>query len=73
LIIIKNINKIVINMKRACKICKRIISAGHICPACKSGDTTTSFQGTVVVFDTENSEIAKKLSISENGKYAIKV
>jgi len=36
------------------------------------GETTSSFQGMVVIFDTE-SEIAKKLGITTPGKYAIKV
>jgi RNA polymerase subunit RPABC4/transcription elongation factor Spt4 len=59
-------------MARACKICKRIIAHGNICPGCKSGETTTSFQGIVTVFDV-NSEIAKKLGITEPGKYALRV
>ncbi len=59
-------------MKRACKICKAIIQAGNICPNCKSGDTTTSYQGTVIIFNTD-SEIAKKLSIGATGKYALRV
>ena len=59
-------------MKRACKICRRIIIQGNICPSCKSSDTTSSFQGIVTVFDIE-SEIAKKLDIKEPGKYAMKV
>lgn len=59
-------------MKRACKICKRVITKGNICPSCKSSDTTGSFQGTVVIFSTE-SELAKKMGITEPGKYALKV
>ncbi len=58
-------------MKRACKRCKRILK-GNVCPVCKDSETTTSFQGIVVIFDPE-SEIAKKLGITEPGKYAIKV
>ncbi len=46
---------------------------GNICPECKSGETTSSFQGTVIVFDVETSEVAKKLGIAGNGRYAIKV
>jgi len=59
-------------MKRACKICKTIIQTGNICPNCKSGDTTTSFQGTIIVFNTD-SEIAKKLGIETTGKFALRV
>jgi len=59
-------------MKRACKICKRIIPQGNICPNCKAGETTPNFQGIIFVFDRE-SEIAKKIGITEPGKYALKV
>ena len=56
--------------RRACKICKRIGKSTK-CAVCKN-ETTTSFQGTVAIFDVE-SEIAKKLGIVEPGVYAIKV
>ena len=59
-------------MKKACKSCRRIVEKGSVCPACKSTDLTSSFQGIVVVFDVE-SEIAKKLGIAAPGKYAVKV
>jgi len=58
--------------KRACKICQRVIMQGNICPSCKSGETTTSFQGTVVVFDP-SSEVGQKLGIKEPGRYALRV
>jgi DNA-directed RNA polymerase subunit E" len=45
---------------------------GSVCPACKSTDLTSSFQGIVVIFDVE-SGIAKSLGITSPGKYAIKV
>ncbi|MFH0949442.1 MAG: transcription elongation factor subunit Spt4 [Candidatus Aenigmatarchaeota archaeon] len=57
--------------KKACRACKRIIK-GNMCPVCKSNDTTSTFQGVVVIIDPE-SEIAKKLGITAPGKYAIKV
>ncbi len=59
-------------MKRACKNCKRILEKGNVCPVCRGTEITTSFQGTVVIFDPE-SEIAKKLGITAPGKYAVKV
>ena len=59
-------------MKKACKDCKAIVIKGNICPVCKSTNTTSSFQGVVVIFDPE-SEIAKKLEITAPGKYAVKV
>ncbi|HLD49031.1 MAG TPA: transcription elongation factor subunit Spt4 [archaeon] len=57
--------------KKACKECKRILK-GSTCPVCKTNNTTNNFQGVVVIFDPE-SEVAKKLSITAPGKYAIKV
>lgn len=58
-------------VKRACRNCKRILK-GTTCPVCKTSNITTSFQGTVVIFDV-NSEIAKKMGVTAPGKYAIKV
>ena len=58
-------------VKRACRNCKRILK-GTTCPVCKTSNITTSFQGTIVIFDV-NSEIAKKLGVTAPGKYAIKV
>lgn len=57
--------------KRACKICKRILKTS-MCPACKTNETTTSFQGVVVIFDIQ-SEIAKRLNIETPGRYAVRV
>lgn len=57
--------------KKACKSCKRILT-GNTCPVCKTSETTTTFQGTVVIFDA-NSDIAKKLGITAPGKYAVRV
>ncbi len=57
-------------VRRACKQCKRIVKA-NVCPVCK-GDTTTTFKGTIVIFDVE-SDLAKKLGITAPGTYALKV
>lgn len=58
--------------KKACRTCKRIVEKGTMCPVCNTKDLTTSFQGVVVIFDTD-SEIAKKLEITAPGKYALKM
>ena len=58
-------------VKRACRDCKRILK-GNTCPVCKNNNITTSFQGTIVIFDV-NSEVAKKMGVTAPGKYAIKV
>ena len=57
-------------VKKACRQCKRIVK-GNLCPVCKT-ETTTNFQGIVVIFDTE-SAIAKKMGITAPGTYAIRV
>ncbi|HLD39023.1 MAG: transcription elongation factor subunit Spt4 [Candidatus Aenigmatarchaeota archaeon] len=58
-------------VKRACRDCKRVLK-GTTCVVCKTNNITTSFQGTVIIFDV-NSEIAKKMGVTAPGKYAIKV
>lgn len=58
-------------VRRACRDCKRIVKS-TTCPVCKTNNTTTNFQGTVVIFDVE-SVVAKKLGITAPGTYAIKV
>lgn len=58
-------------VRRACRDCKRILK-GTTCLVCKTSNTTTNFQGTVVIFDPE-SVVAKKLGATAPGTYAIKV
>jgi len=57
-------------MRKACKKC-RFITTETICPVCKSEELSTRFSGSVVIFDSENSEIAKKLGIKQKGEYAL--
>ena len=57
--------------QKACKVCN-IIYEGDKCPKCGSKESTESFKGRIVVFDSEKSEIAKKLGIKEKGNFAIK-
>jgi len=56
---------------RACKICKKIYE-GDKCPECGSQEHTEEFKGRVMIFDSENSEIAKNLKVKKAGLYAIK-
>lgn len=56
---------------RACKQCS-FISESDVCPRC-GGQTSKDWQGFLAVTDFEKSEIAKKMGISSNGKYALKV
>lgn len=56
---------------KACKQCS-FISEDDVCPRC-GGQTSREWQGFLSVIDFEKSEIAKRMGISANGKYALKV
>ena len=57
---------------KACKICNKIYEEGNKCPKCEAKESTDSFKGRIVVFDSEKSEIAEKLDIKDKGNFAIK-
>ncbi len=56
---------------RACKVCS-LISNEEACPRC-GGQTSREWQGYIVVIDHEKSDIAKKMGITSNGRYALRV
>ena len=56
---------------KACKDCS-FISEDDVCPRC-GGQTSKDWQGYLAVMDFEKYEIAKRMGISDNGKYALKV
>ncbi len=58
---------------KACKNCHLIITEGHVCPGCNSGELTDKWSSYIIVFDPENSEIAKKIGAKAPGKYAVRV
>ncbi len=58
-------------MELACKDCHRIIEK-NVCE-CGSDSLSKEWSGFIIVLDAENSELAKKLSIKKEGKYALKV
>ncbi len=55
----------------ACKSCN-FISEVNVCPRC-GGECSKEWQGMVVIADFEKSDIAKKMGITANGTYALKV
>jgi len=57
--------------QRACKNCN-LIYEGDKCPGCGSQEYAEDIKGKIMVFDPENSEIAKKVGISKKGLYTIK-
>jgi DNA-directed RNA polymerase subunit E" len=58
--------------EKACSIC-HFITKENICPKCKTSSLSDDFSGIVIVFDPENSAIAKAMNIKEKGHYALKV
>jgi DNA-directed RNA polymerase subunit E" len=58
--------------KKACTNC-HFITKDNVCPKCRSTSLSEDFNGIVIIFDPENSAIAKAMSIKKNGRYALKV
>ena len=56
---------------RACKMC-RVISEEDKCHICGE-KTSREWQGYLIMVDHQRSEIAKKVGIEADGKYALKV
>jgi len=58
--------------EKACRNCN-FITGGNTCPVCKGASLSEDWSGYIVVLDPENSEIAKRLRITQPGKYALRV
>jgi len=58
--------------EKACTSC-HTITAGNVCPKCKTSSLSDDFSGLVIIFDPEGSAIAKAMNIKEKGQYALKV
>jgi DNA-directed RNA polymerase subunit E" len=56
---------------RACKSCA-LLSEEQVCPKC-GGQTSKEWQGYIAILDASKSEIAKRMRITQNGKYALRV
>ena len=56
---------------RACKNCS-FITEEDTCPLCR-GHTSKEWQGYVVIIDHSKSEIAQRMGINVNGKFALRV
>lgn len=56
---------------KACKECS-FLDEADICPRC-GGQMSVEWRGFLAVTDFEKSEIAKRMGISANGRYALKV
>lgn len=58
--------------EKACRNCN-FITEESTCSACGGAQLSGDWSGYVVVLDPENSEIAKRLNITQSGKYALRV
>ena len=58
---------------KACRVCKKIVEEGEVCPACNSDELSDRFSGLLIILDAEKSEIGKISEIKSPGRYAVKV
>jgi DNA-directed RNA polymerase subunit E" len=58
--------------EKACSTC-HLITTGNICPRCKTPTLSDDFSGLIIIFDKEDSAIARTMNIKEKGRYALKV
>jgi DNA-directed RNA polymerase subunit E" len=58
--------------EKACREC-HIISGGSTCPSCKAASLSDDFSGLVIIFDPEDSAIARAMKVEEKGRYALRV
>jgi len=58
-----------------CRECHRVLADGEedACPACGSTSLTEDWAGYVIIAHPEESEIARKMEVTEPGTYALKV
>ena len=59
-------------MSRACRNCKIIIEE-NICPICRGTDLSDDYSGLLVVLEPEGSQMAQKMEIKKEGRYALKI
>jgi DNA-directed RNA polymerase subunit E" len=58
--------------EKACREC-HLISGGSTCPNCKTASLSDDFSGLVIIFDPEDSAIARAMKVEEKGRYALRV
>jgi len=58
--------------EKACSTC-HVITTGNICPRCKTPTLSDDFSGLLIIFNPEDSAIAKVMNIKKEGRYALKV
>lgn len=58
--------------EKACRECS-YLTTETTCPNCKSTSFSDDYSGLVIIFDPENSAIAKAMKATKKGRYALKV
>ncbi|RLF49505.1 MAG: DNA-directed RNA polymerase subunit E [Thermoplasmata archaeon] len=56
---------------RACRKC-HYITESDTCPIC-GGDTSKDWHGCIIIVDHKKSALAKKMNVSVNGRFALRV
>ena len=58
---------------KACRQCRKVIETGDTCPDCEGTSFSSFWKGYVLLINPEQSEIAKKMGIEKQGKYALRL
>lgn len=56
--------------RKVCRNC-RLFVTGSSCPLCNESNFSHSWKGMVIINDPNESEIAKKLGITQKGTYCL--
>lgn len=59
-------------VEKACRECS-YLTTETACPNCKSTSFSDDYSGIVIIFDPENSAIAKAMKATKKGRYALRV
>jgi DNA-directed RNA polymerase subunit E" len=58
----------------ACRNCHKVLDGDKtVCPECQGNALTPEWFGYLVIIDTRHSDVAEKMDIEFNGRYALKV
>lgn len=61
-------------LQLACRNCHKILEADKtVCPECQGTVLTSEWSGYLVIIDARHSDVAQKMNIEYNGRYALKV
>jgi len=59
-------------VEKACRECSYLTNE-TTCPNCKSTSFSDDYSGVVIIFDPENSAMAKAMKVTKKGRYALRV